>query len=237
MINPSPHRLRAEEKRLFRKAILVILFSIITFMAIIFGGLPLLAKIIISTSPARKESVAENSTSDNIQPPVLDPIAESTNSGKVKISGYAKKESKVVILLNNKEIVNVKSDTDGKFITKDIDLDEGENNFTAKVVENKHESNISKIAVVNFKKTPPKIDISSPKEGEKFYSENKNIVISGKTDPGVKIIINDRLVIVDSEGNFSQSVKLSDGDNNFKIKAIDDAGNSSDTNRKVSYTP
>lgn len=80
--------------------------------------------------------------------------------------------------------------------------------------------------------TPPYIAISSPAP---FTVTNKReITIVGETEPGAVVFIDDYPALVDSNGKFSASVRLSHrGLNVFEIKAKDLAGNISIIHRVV----
>jgi len=52
-----------------------------------------------------------------------------------------------------------------------------------------------------------------------FQTQEKNIIISGQTEPGVTIMFNDKEITVDTVGRFSQEVPLKDGLNIVQIRA------------------
>ncbi len=234
----SSHRLRAEEKKLYRKLITTIVFLVITIVVIMYAGIPLLVKIVVGISSLRggREAETTNSTS-LIFPPILDPVAEATNSGRIAVSGFAEKETTVKIYVNGRESVKVLADKDGRFNASRVMLEEGTNTLHATAVKEDKESSPSAEFTVIFKKNAPKLEISFPNEGQKFFSDSKDITISGETDSGNRVTVNDRLVIVNSNGKFDFRVSLSSGENTFKIAATDDAGNKTEMERKVNYTP
>lgn len=66
---------------------------------------------------------------------------------------------------------------------------------------------------------PPKIEVTSPIDGEKI---NKKIVtVSGKTEQDVFLKINDNRAIVYEDGSFISAVILKPGPNKIIVKAID----------------
>lgn len=235
----SSHRLRAEEKKLYRKLIgtAVLLISIIVIF--VYAGIPLIVKIVVSISSLRGGGSAEMTTNSTslIFPPVLDPVAEATNSAKITVSGFAEKESTVKIYVNGKEGVKVLVDKDGRFTASRVILEEGANIITAITVKEDKESSPSGEFAVVYKKNAPKLEISVPSEGQKFFSDSKDITILGETDPGNRVTVNDRLAIVNPNGKFDFRVSLSSGENTFKIIATDDAGNKTEMERKVNYSP
>ena len=93
----------------------------------------------------------------------------------------------------------------------------------------------SKKLTIVYDIEPPEIEITSPQNEQSFSgTANKQINIEGKTDAGVKVTINERIAIVNSDGNFRLSTTLADGDNEFTVLAEDEAGNSSE-NKAKSY--
>jgi hypothetical protein len=233
----SSHRLRSEEKKLFRKLIFTLLIFFITILLLLYVGLPIFARIIVAISSLKREKPASTTIEEMIIfPPVLDPTFEATNTAKITVSGYSEKDAKVKILLNSKEKARINTDNEGKFKTN-ITLKEGTNIITAVLIKDKKESSPSAPLSIIFKEEEPTLEITSPSENQKFSGETKEISIIGKTDPLNKVTINDRMVIVDQDGKFNYSVKLSEGENTFKIVATDIAGNQQILERKVKYIP
>lgn len=234
----TSHRLRTEEKKLVKKLLFIFVAFFAFLILIVYTGLPLLAKFIVAITSINQNPVKTNQAESLsiLFPPVLDRIAEATNSSTVKISGSSNAEATVKIYVNGQETVKVLADKEGRFQTGKIQLNEGNNTVTAINVTNNQESSPSASMSITYKKSPPSLQIETPKDGDKFFSDNKDIYIQGLTDPGNRIIINDRQVIVDQEGKFKYPVTISEGDNNFHIIATDDAGNQTKTDLKVSYT-
>jgi len=54
------------------------------------------------------------------------------------------------------------------------------------------------------------------------------IQVTGKTLPGIDVSINEKDVKADSQGNFSASLSLDEGDNIVSVLAVDQNGNSSE---------
>ncbi|MBI3379358.1 hypothetical protein HY029_01225 [Candidatus Gottesmanbacteria bacterium] len=234
----SSHRLKIEEKKVFRKLITTFIIFIVSIFILIYAGIPLLTKTIIFFTSFRKENITINTTDNMIlNPPILNPLWDATNSGTIVVSGTADKESTVKITINNVEMSKVLVDKDAKFEAKNIKLQEGTNNIVATTLIQDKESSPSVPLVIIYKKIPPKLDISAPSDGQKFLSESKDITISGETDPGNKVTINDRFAIVDQGGKFNYKISLNSGENNFKVVATDIAGNQTIIERKVIYNP
>lgn len=236
---PTSHRIRVQERRLVRRLLLTLGLSFTLLMFIIFAGLPLLAKVILVTTSFRTEKNATANTSDTslLFPPELDPIAEATNSSPIRISGFSIGDAEVVIFVNDKKVAKVKTDNSGRFLSNTIALDEGGNNITAVVVKDKKDSSPSSTLTITYKKSAPKLTLEISSDGQKVTTDSNGFDIVGETDPGNKVTVNDRVVIVSPSGKFRYTVSLSTGENVFKIEATDDAGNNTTEERKVEYRP
>ena len=143
------------------------------------------------------------------------------------------------IYLNGKNITTVISDSDSKFITEKLRLEEGRNTIYAIAIDKAgNQSSPSEKHYVLFDEEPPELTISSPEDGATFYGEQeKSITIQGKTEPGVSLTLNNRLVIVGSEGNFSTTYSLNEGENQIKLVASDKAGNETEKEITLVYFP
>lgn len=64
---------------------------------------------------------------------------------------------------------------------------------------------------------PPEINIWEP--ANNFKTVDSSVVIRGRTKPEVQLTINNELVLLDKNGNFSQTVNLIAGLNNLQISA------------------
>ena len=232
----SSHRLRQEEKKFTRKLITSLTIVAVSGIFVIFFGLPLLAKVVYFTSGTQKQTQNTSDTSLALLPPTLDPIVTATNSAKINVSGYSISDAAIIVVVNGEESTKIPTDKDGKFNSNEISLKEGENKINAFVVRKDQESSPSATFIVIYKKSNPKIEISSPENGARIRQDNRDITISGTTDPGNRMTINDRLVIVQNDGSFNFKVTLTDGDNAIQLQAIDEAGNITGQELKVNFS-
>ncbi|HOW03485.1 MAG TPA: stalk domain-containing protein, partial [Caldisericia bacterium] len=60
---------------------------------------------------------------------------------------------------------------------------------------------------------------------DKYYTNNPNYVLKGKTEQGAILEIGGEEVEIDSEGNFEFELSLKEGENKIEIKTADDVGN------------
>ncbi len=234
----TSHRTRVQEKKFFRRLIFTIGLLFTTFLFLLFVGLPLFARFILTLSSLRPAKPASNTsaTASFLFPPFLDPSFEATNSGKLTLTGSSEKEATVKLFINDKDEVKVLADNEGKFVVKNIKLHEGTNTITAVTIKENKESSPSSPLIITYKKNPPKLEISSPKEGATFSSDQKEMILTGETESGSRVTINDRFVIVDQRGKFTYTAQLSNGENTFKAVAGDSAGNQTTVERKVTFT-
>lgn len=232
---------RKIENQSRKNLILTILGIIVVVGFLVKFGMPLLINSTLLVINAKNEDSQEQSktkTVSFIPPPILDPTFNATNSANVTISGSAGENQKVNLYLNGELIDSQSVKTDGRFYFKNIKIINGENIIKTKAVtESNKQSEFSNILTITFKNTPPTLSLDSPSDGQSFSKDDKYANVSGKTDPGVKVTVNDLWAIVDTDGKFSYSFPLQNGENKIKIQAVDEASNKTEMERKVNYSP
>lgn len=187
-------------------------------------------------NPPKK--VITNDQTPTLAPPVLNIPYEATNSSRIDIKGYGAPNSKVAIYLDDNKKDTQDIGDDGFFEFKNVQLVLGTNNIYGKSIDDKNQESLpSKTLKIIYDNEKPTLNISEPEDGKKIQGGDKKIKISGKTEKGAHIFINDSQIIVDKDGNFSQELTLNEGDNNFNIKAIDQALNTTEISRKIIYQP
>jgi len=85
----------------------------------------------------------------------------------------------------------------------------------------------------NHYNVPPFLSIVSPTSGE--TTEIPVITVSGKTEPGVELIVNGIFVAVESDGTFSFELALKEGSNAINAEATDYAGLSTSDSVTVTF--
>lgn len=231
---------RLTAKRSKQKFFITFLISGLLIYATIFWILPFfvggvgLIKNITGQTTQKAEAVADNA---NAAPPVLNIPFEATNSSSIDIPGYATPGSKVKLFLDDEEKEIVEVSDEGNFTFKNISLNLGTNNIYAKTVDDKSKESLpSKTIRVIFDNEKPKLEISEPEDGKSIQGERK-LKVAGKTEPQAKIYLNNSQVIVDSEGKFTTTISLNDGENIVTIKSQDSASNSTELSRRVNFQP
>ncbi|PJE67723.1 hypothetical protein COU95_00810 [Candidatus Shapirobacteria bacterium CG10_big_fil_rev_8_21_14_0_10_40_9] len=231
---------KKEEAKSLRRTVIFGGLTILFILGIIFLGIPTLVKIAVFFSEIKSSSVpVEQSDILPPAPPKINPLPEATNIGTIPISGFAEAGSTVEVFLNNSSYKKVVASEDGTFLVDSLLLTEGQNEiYTIAQDQAGNRSQPSETIIILFDKAPPTLEISQPQDGANFLGEKqRKIQISGKTEPGVSLTLNDHLQILDKDGNFSQTYALSEGENVFKFVATDLAGNKTEKEIKVTFAP
>lgn len=77
--------------------------------------------------------------------------------------------------------------------------------------------------------------VSSPTKNQVVTAAT--LTVSGKTVPNADVSVNDKDLKANAQGNFSALVTLDEGENEIVVTASDDAGNFSEWQTTVTYTP
>lgn len=186
-------------------------------------------------NPAKK---VEDNLQSSLAPPVLNIPYEATNTSQINIKGYGTPNSKVAIFLDDAKVDTVEVSSDGSFEIINVQLVLGTNNIFGKSIDEKNQESFpSKLIKIIYDNEGPKLEVTEPEDGKKIQGGDKKVKIAGISEPNTKVYINDSLIIVDKDGNFSSEQTLNEGDNNFNIKALDQASNFTEISRKVIYQP
>lgn len=226
---------RTEEKTAIRSTGYYIALTVVFIALLLFFGIPLLSRISSTIVQLAGKEAQNQDNSPPPPPPTINSLPEFTKEEKLKLTGYTRAGYTALVFFNNEKF-EVLADADGEF-TYVFDLNPGENKVYARVQNSSgKESTGTQIYIINFDKEPPKVEIISPENGKQFFgSQQKQITIEGQTEAEAKININDRVAIVRSDGKFNFQTNLSDGENVFKIKATDSAGNETEVELKVTF--
>ncbi len=234
----SVRRLAKKSRRNFLVTLILIIFILyvtITWVLPFFiTGLGFITGIF---KPQQKVTtrISENTS---LAPPVLNIPYEATNTAQINIQGYATPNSKVKLYIDDESKQTIDVSTEGKFIFSDVMLSLGTNNIYAKTLDEKdRESLPSKLIKIMYDNEKPFLTLAEPQDNKKIQGGDKKVKLSGNTEAGAQIFINGTQVIVDQSGNFQAERELNEGDNNFDIKALDQASNTTEISRKVSYEP
>lgn len=230
---------RTEKKKNLKTAFLFIFLTIILGVTIVFVGIPLLVRLAMFLGDMRSPNLPiENSDSIPPSPARFNSSFEATNSATISLGGFAEPAANISLFLNQEFDTEVVVDNEGSFLFDKISLKGGDNLIYAIVTDEAgNESNKSTTINIVFDNQSPEIEISSPTDNQEFSQLKKQITISGKLNESASLSINDRTVILNSNLEFNYSYTLKDGENKIKITAVDEAGNKTEKELIVSYSP
>lgn len=227
-----------EERKNLRKAFLYIILSVILGIFLIYFGLPLLAKFTGFVTQFKKTSLtADKNDTTPPAPPRFENVPDATNSEKLELKGISESGSTVFLLLNGKEN-EILADKQGNFSISST-LIKGKNTFSAYTKDaSGNQSITSETFEIVFDNEAPKIEIFSPVDGTSFFgAKQRQITIKGKVDEEADVTINNRVVAVDDDNNFSYTTTLSEGENKFTVHTKDPAGNEAVEELSITFTP
>lgn len=169
-------------------------------------------------------------------PPILSNIPYATKENKLNITGYAQPGMTVKLFTNGPESGQTIVSADGIFNFSDISLIDGRNTIFAKAIDSyQSESDKSQTFVILVDKSKPKLEIDSPGDGDTIRNLDKRVTITGKLNEKCTVLINERLAVLKPDFTFEFLLGVSEGENKIKVKAIDEAGNESEKEFKITY--
>ncbi len=219
-----------------KKNLLVNILGIfLVILLVLKFGIPFLVNLslLLSGSQGKNEEIQKPSF---IAPPVLDSLPQATSSADIVISGIASSKQNVNLYINNNLVNSIKTQGDGKFSFKET-IKAGENSINAKETINGKESDLSNTITITLKNAPPSLTVDTPSENQSFSKDQNVVDVKGSTDIDAKITVNGLWAITDDFGKFSYRLTLQNGENKVKIIATDIAGNKTEKEIKVSYSP
>ena len=231
---------RTEGKKLMRQTWMLIAITIVSMVAIFKWGVPAIINMAVflgdinsSSQPIGQEDTLAPT------PPILSSLPIATTSGMLSITGYTEADSTVKLFRSGEELSETVTDESGDFLFTDIELLEDENSFYAVAYDGaENESEQSNRVSIIFDTEAPELMVDSPDDGSEYYGEAKRTVtVSGTTDSGAEVKVNDYHAVVSASGSFSTRLRLEEGENTIKVVAVDDAGNETEASLTVRYTP
>jgi hypothetical protein len=223
------HQTRSSsEKELLMRLLIMLGASIALLVGIFFLSVPVLSRLVTFWDIISPPKEAQQSSEDTISPqaPFISNFPSAVNEKFIDLQGYAESGSTVELYLNDDLAEKTITDSNGDFEFKDIALYEGTNTFYAKAIDQAgNESPESEAFAVILDKEPPELVVNQPKDG--FSTNDERMEISGTTEPNASVFVNQHQAVVQSDGSFSLSILLSEGENELVIEAVDRAGNKS----------
>jgi hypothetical protein len=227
-----------EEKKNMRKAVLFIVLTVAAISLIFFVGIPVLGKFTAFVSGLRggNKQIDKTDTTPPA-PPKFNYFSEFTNQQNITITGNT--EAGVTVKLTfDGEPQEVLADNAGSF-SFNLTLQNGTSTLNAVAVDQAGNiSQTSKDYQITFDNKPPELLDMAPTDGTSYFGSNqRQITVQGKTETDSQVTINDRVISVDDAGLFQYTTTLNEGANTFNIKSTDLAGNLTEKNITLNFTP
>lgn len=235
---------KKHEQALIKRIAIISVFCIAGILLVIYYAIPAMVKIADVWDTTKNANVPSNSN-NGIDIPLRKPDFnalpfDATNSATLTISGRAEPGHNVHLIFNGSEREPVVADNSGIFTFANISMTEGTNSFSGYSQDNKgRKSSNTNVYTVTLDTRFPKIELSSPNNGETFGGAAQSIIeIKGKADEASEMYVNGSRIILNLDGSFSQKVPLQSGENTITVYAMDEAGNKSvEVTRKVIFNP
>jgi len=230
---------RLEEKNARRKIAIGLIGTLALLVFLALFGFRLLIAFSLFVDRIRGGSPTQQTqTGTLLLPPILDTLPDATGSATISVHGTGQADMTVILSVNGDEYRRLTVDKDGTFTIEDIPVSEGKVTISARLTDGKKEvSDISNTITTVIDRTPPDLTIDKPEDGATVNDGTHRVSVEGTTDTDARVTINGRIVVVSSTGSFRYSMPINDGENTLKIVATDDAGNSLEVEKKVTYQP
>ncbi len=228
------------QKQAFKNIAFALLGIIVLIFVLFQFGPQLLINfsLMVDKLKGDKEVSSSNQDLSFVSPPMLGTMPSATNSAIIIVSGYSLPKQTIKLYVNGDFVDKKETKEDKGFTFEEVELKSGDNDIKVKAVtEDNKESDYSSIIKIRYVNKLPSLDIDSPSDGQSFSKDQNQIKVSGKTDSGNKVTVNDFWAIVDDEGKFSYQLHLQNAENKIKVEATDEAGNKTTKEIKVIYSP
>lgn len=161
---------------------------------------------------------------EHLNPPLLK--SEKQYVGKqVTVSGIAYPDSKIALYVDDRYVEETLVSNDGSFSATVTFDTAGENIVKAKQVYKNITSDFSEPLRFSVDLTPPDISGLQISSQIPSFTKDESLTITGSVRSDDKLMINQDVVELDSDGNFSHIQKLKNGENTIELKLLDVVGN------------
>lgn len=221
---------------MLRQSALLIFFTIVFLSAFLFFVLPFSLRIY--TAFTQKSGTFGEKDTIPPQTPVLFALPEATNSAELTVSGFGEASTEMTLVNNGTAAQQVTADAAGEFTFSPLQLTPGENQISVLSQDAEKNESTSNTQTVFFDTKAPTLTVSEPQDGTTITRRREQVItVKGVSDPNARITLNDKLLFVDRDGNFSGTFQLSEGDNTLKLRAVSAAGNAIEQEVKVAFRP
>jgi bacillopeptidase F len=168
----------------------------------------------------------------------LTTLPEATTSSILTISGFAEAGSTVQLYLRGISAAEIIVNSEGEFNFENVHLREGQNEiYTIAKDSQGNTSQPSDSWTVTVDTEKPSLTLDTPQDGERFFDTESPITVSGTTEEGTSVTVNEHFVLVLGDGNFETKLSLNEGENKINVLATDQAGNQTTLILTVNYNP
>ncbi len=119
---------------------------------------------------------------------------------------------------------------DGTF-KRELILQEGDNTVRVEATDDVGNKTVTE-QLIHLKTTPPKLELNI--QDNAVFQQSK-VQLTGRTDPGSIVRVNNRLVSVSPLGEFQTPIGLMNGNNTLNVEVRDVAGNVASLRRRVTF--
>lgn len=231
----SSRLVKKEKKDLQQQTWRYLLLGVVLLLVFIFIIVPNLIRLFFAFIDKDTQLVETDTVPPQVPVLASTPV-EATFSATLNLTGFAEAESMVVFLLNSVKSAEVKAAADGTF-SHELVLEDGVNELAIFGIDAAgNESLKTRSYQIVQDSEAPTLEIEEPKDGSVIeLSKNRTTTIKGKTEPEARLLINDRLVLADKEGNFSTNYYLAEGKNELKFIVTDKATNQTERVIEVEF--
>lgn len=230
------NNLKKNNLKILSSAFFFFIVSIAFVLTMLRFGVPL---IISFTSLLNRKDQPTNDLSFNfVPPPDLFSLKDVTNTATIELQGKSFSMGIVKVFVNQKEADKIEVKANDLF-SSTVALDNGENFIYALIINSEGKvSEPSKTISIIYDNSLPLLEISSPANQTRYSGNSqKTIFIEGQTDKDNLLFISERQAVVDKNGRFKFSLNLSEGENIIKVAAENSAGNKTEKEITLYFSP
>ncbi len=229
---------KAAERKTKKQLYLSLIGIVIVVFVLVKFGIPALVNfsLFLSNFHGQQSQSTTPATNQIIAQPILTQDFTATNSATITVNGTAAAQEKVQLYVNDDLVDTISTKDDGTFSFKNITLTQQQNTLKARAKKDDKVSEFSDSLIISYIQKAPSLSVDSPSDGQSFSHDQSTVVVKGKTDPDIKVTVNDFWAIVDNNGNYSYSLHLQNGDNQIHVVATDPAGNKTEKQITVKYS-
>lgn len=229
---------KIEEAKAQKRLLVAILGSIVLLLFLGFFGLKILVGFSLFIDRMHGSAPVEQNQEQLLLAPVLDPLPEATPSSTITVTGSATPNATLTLFVNDQEYTQTTVTDEGTFKIEDIDVSADSLSIYAILSdENGNTSIPSNTIHTQIDKKGPILEVTKPENHASVNDGTHRVLVEGQTDDDARVTINNRIVVVRSDGTFSYNMSIADGENTLTIIARDAAGNETKEERIVTYIP